>query len=314
MKISYEKLTNLNSPHPYSEDFSVEVYKERITNVKYSFVIPVFNKGKQIESILNRLHSVAPSLSEFIIVNDASEDDTYSATRSWAVSTNADCKIVNCTVPFFETACDNIGFSLARGELICEFQSDLQINDTSFFSRAELAFQKFNIVSLSGRCGHSWTNLLSRRELIQYMMRQKRFYLRGDLFQVGKVTSEIYKDDVIGDSGGIYFSDTNNRGPWIVKRKMLGSKLLDSDNFFLGNDDHHFNLMHSDENFRPAYLPCRVFCLPQDGSTRQIRGGLNQMVFSWLKNNKLGRKQLIDEIMLREPKLVDFRDLAFSND
>ena len=65
MNTTYELLTNLNAPHPFSKELKIEDYGPELREVRFSFVIPVFNKEQTIEHILQRLNKVVPHESEF---------------------------------------------------------------------------------------------------------------------------------------------------------------------------------------------------------------------------------------------------------
>lgn len=112
---------------------------------------------------------------------------------------------------------------------------------------------------------------------------------------MGRSVFKEVDDYVLDDS--YWISDTNNRGPWIVKMdtfKQVG--ILDSQKFFLGNDDHEFNFRCSLKGYKSGFLPVKIFTRAEDGSTRQKRTGQNQEIYSELKRHKTGEKELIQKL------------------
>jgi len=87
-------------------------------------------------------------------------------------------------------------------------------------------FFEFNdIVSVSGRCGHSQGS--------------------GTQYKVGRCGSDVSalsKTEEIRMKDAVYVTATNNRGPLMFRADALKEVgYLDERNFFLGNDDHDFN-------------------------------------------------------------------------
>jgi len=97
--------------------------------------------------------------------------------------------------------------------------------------------------------------------------------------------------DVVEDC--CHVGETVARGPWLLRKTDLEKyNYLDQDNFFLGNDDHDLHRrMYLSESKKVGYVPIDVHSIPEDGSTRKPRSGINQKIYEYLKNNKKGSSE-----------------------
>lgn len=286
---SYTDLTGLPNPHPFVETFSYQFSKTRLESPTISFVVPVFNKEKTLSGVIASLISCLTDLtSEFIFIDDASTDDSLSIIWTIVDSFRLSAIVVSSSIPVFETACDNIGFSLARGSYICELQSDIYINDPTFFKRAISVLNLSFVSIVSGRCGHSWDHLIPYR--LQSLRQSVKQYLpsriRARKYEVGLFGRLFFERDLTLTDKYFYLVDTVNRGPLLFKSST--NPRFFSRFFFLGGDDHFYNICSFFSSRRPAYVPCRCYSIESDGSTRQPRTSINQTIFSWLSAHKHG--------------------------
>ena len=295
---SYQEITGKRPPHPFCEDVTIWRTGYVGNCFDFSFVVPVFNKEESILRFLKNFEINFNHSFEVIFVNDASEDRSLEVLKKWVESQNIAITIASTEVPVFETASDNIGFSLSCGEIICELQCDIYIDDSRLLQRASAAFRCHQFSSLSSRCAHSWLTLLSKKQKLVHAFKNKSF--NGMLTErvVGRSGKDMFSIPENLNEDIIYFADTNNRGPWFIDGNEMRSVLLDSDTFFLGGDDHYFNLKQKvNEGTRAAYIPSMVYSISSEGSTRQKRRGKNLEIYEWMKSNKAGEKFLLSQIL-----------------
>lgn len=285
---TYMSITGLPDPHPWVGAVVLQAFGQRIVRPLFSFVIPVFNKADILNEVLDRLMAVVPEQSQFVFINDASTDETHALLTHRLRQANCDALLLTNETPLYETACHNLGAALSTGRYVCDFQSDLRLHDATFFARVERVFAHGGISSLSGRAGHSWDLLLS--------LPWHRRPLKPSRYQVGLTGTQVFQRPARVDTTCFWHVDTNCRGPWVLDTQCPHYGLLDSTQFFLGDDDHHYNFSRQKYGLRAAYLPCDVYCLPQDGSTRQARTGQNQLIFDFLSINKSGSDRLLGRL------------------
>jgi len=282
-----------------------------LAEIETSIIIPTFNKEKIIASHLNSVINSLTTNAEIILVDDSSQDSTIEISRKLLSDSNMNYTILHSKTPIYETACDNVGFYLASGEYICDVQSDLIVSEKGFDRKLSSALDKYKLASVSGRCGHSWYQILSPVDRLKSHINRKSGY--EQLFSKNRIVGHAGADIFEGNrkiDNSVYISDTNNRGPWMTTRGVINKiGYLDQNNFFLGNDDHDFNLRAVAGGGRCGYSNVVTFSNPADGSTRQERSGLNLEVFEWLVKNKKGTKLLHSKIVKsfnsRRPRHVE---------
>ena len=96
-------------------------------------VTPTFNYEPIIRYYIDATAAAASVPFDWIIVDDGSQDGTAERARTIFESTPyplvARATILRNPVPIFETACDNIGFTLAETDVIVEIQGDIQVRE-----------------------------------------------------------------------------------------------------------------------------------------------------------------------------------------
>ena len=224
-----------------------------------------------------------------IIVDDGSEDGTIERATSFFESRRsplvARATIVRNPVPVYETACDNLGFTLAETEIIVEVQADIQIREPAFdalFLRACATSPTPS--AISGRCGHTFRMLGPGRPFRSLFRRRSRE-------SVGLCGKAIETPEIIEPiRGQMYRCETVNRGPWVLfKSDLERHGYLDERHFFQGNDDHDYHRRLFDaEGRRPLYVPISLYAPLALGAVRRPRTGVNRDVFNALKAEKRG--------------------------
>jgi glycosyltransferase involved in cell wall biosynthesis len=287
--VYFDRLVSRPAPHPRRK--TPELFFHRRMHPiepQLTVVTPTYNAASMIAAQMNATASAASLPFDWILVDDGSEDGTPTLAREIFESTSpslvARATIVRNLVPVFETACDNIGFSLAETEAIVEVQSDIQIREPGFDALVlRVLAMEPRPAAISGRCGHSFFGLRGR---------VVRALLGGrDDECVGLCGALIDTPDVVDPlKGAIYRCETVPRGPWVVRKTDLErAGYLDERFFFLGNDDHDYHRrLFEAERRRPVYVPMSLYSPLHLGARRRKRSGINQEVFNTLRATKRG--------------------------
>ena len=255
---------------------------------RFTVVTPMFNAAESVDDYLEATAAHATLPFDWIVIDDASDDGTGDRAKALLARNRhpavARATIVRNPVPVFETACDNLGFTLADTEVIVEIQGDIQIQEAAYDALLIRAFATMpKPSSLSGRCGHSFLELRNRFA--------RAMFGRGQDECVGLCGTLIERPESIDPlRGRLYRCDTVPRGPWVVlKSDLVRYGYLDERHFFLGNDDHdyHRRLLEA-EGRRPLYVPMAIRSPLRLGATRRRRSGVNEEVFQALKAEKKG--------------------------
>lgn len=285
----FARLVNRPSPHPFRETPTLVYHATRNPiEPRFSVVTPMFNCTSTIGAYVEATARAASMPFDWILVDDGSDDGTAAKAKdileTVASPFVARVTILRNPVPIFETACDNIAFSLAETDLIVEIQSDIQVHEAAFDALIIRAFELTpRPAAVSGRCGHSFFGLRGRiaRTLLGF----------GQDDCVGLCDALIDTPEVIEPlRGRLYECETVPRGPWaVLKRDLERFGYLDERFFFLGNDDHdyHRRLRESDGR-RPVYAPMALYSPLHLGARRRSRTGVNKRIFGLLKRTKRG--------------------------
>ena len=154
-------------------------------------------RQKFIENILYQLFNSIELPFDLIIINDASDDNSSEILCSFLRNTNF-TNIVNATlienyIPIYETACDNLGFKMARTEYILEFQSDIYINHKGFEKKMIDALEYFNLSSVSGRLVHHYSVLEGAEAWFKYPLKKLQFNLNLINEGIGLMGHKIFQ-------------------------------------------------------------------------------------------------------------------------
>jgi len=276
-----------------------------------AFIMPIHNQGT---SILNNLRSARAHASlshEFILVVDGCTDATRAAVDEWVVEVRgrpdhtARILIVDVPEGIFETLSDAVGIHLSTAPYVIEIQADMSIDHLGFDRQlVRILETNSDIFAVGGRGGHDlarvaegFRRLRIFRKIVGSVSRRwtaRRSVRRG--FYVPSVM-EYFLSDSIGRVGDlvelpvkiqkiprIYLHETIMRGPLAfsrVKYDLLGG--LDTESFFLGNDDHDLILRAWTQlRLRSAYFPISFSSPLDQGSTRALKTVEQQNRFSAL--------------------------------
>lgn len=271
-------------------------------SIELSIIIPAFNKAEIIEKQLRCLLSCLTLTAEIILIDDGSTDETAQYALNFLSQHDNPFTILRTEFPIYETACDCIGLEISSGQYICELQSDIFLNDIGFDRKLIDALEANSFCSVSGRCGHSWSFMFSlRQKIIAFLFGNLKFKdISSEGYCIGRIGEKVFDNMIIMDCLA-YATDTNSRGPWMTSKKVISSiGFLNKEEFFLGNDDHDFNWRGFQKGYKAGYINVNFNSYPEDGSTRQIREGVNLEIYNWLESNKKGSSKLIRSICMHK--------------
>jgi hypothetical protein len=255
-------------------------------NASYTLVLPVFNQEKIVYDFVknNDQHACLPY--NIIVIFDCCSDKSLTsfmaALQDLKSNLLVQVAVVVTDVPYFETACDNIGFLLSESDFIIETQPDLFIATKDYDRKLLDVLRNQKVSCVSGRCGHSLAELFRFPKIQGMLMKPRVERGRVGLFGTKIETHGLLVDDT---SGVAFFCETVNRGPIAFRKNdLVQMDYFDQENFFLGNDEHDFNLRTWLTTGKlPAYLPLKISSKLEWGSTRKKRDPLNQLILDRLK-------------------------------
>jgi glycosyltransferase involved in cell wall biosynthesis len=232
-----------------------------------SVVIPIYNQEGIIErNLRSMLETITETPYEMILIVDACSDKTEEKVLELFGGAGLPDLLTNVVImrsvsPLFETAADNLGFLCSRGEYILEIQADMQMTERGFNTVLLRPFFRItNLIAVSGRSCHGLT------------------YDQG-LGKMG-VAVEAPLDSRL-NRNCIYVGETCNRGPIILRRKMVEELgYLDEINYFLNYSEHDlFTRARVLKSWLCGYVPMEFVSPCSDGSTRKLRDPVNEAVF-----------------------------------
>jgi len=269
-KIANERYTAgvfINKP---ADGPSIEVIlnKTFVDKVPFiSVVIPIYNQEGIIERNLRSvLETITETPYEMILIVDSCSDKTLEKVLGVFEGMELPELLTNVVVmksvsPLFETAADNLGFLCSRGEYIMEIQADMQMVERGFnMALLRPFFRINNLIAVSGRSCHGLS------------------YDHG----LGKMGVEVEKPlDSRLKRDHLYIAETCNRGPIILRRKMVEELgYLDEVNYFLNYSEHDlFTRARVLKTWYCGYVPMEFSSPCSDGSTRKLRDPVNEAVF-----------------------------------
>ncbi len=128
-----------------------------MNNPKITVLMPVYNEEKHIKKSVNSILKQTYENFEFLIINDASKDNTLSILNSYS---DPRIKIINNKKNWGITRSLNIGLKKANGKYIARMDAD----DISFPKRLEEQFVFMENNTNVGVCG-SWVKTFGNKEL-----------------------------------------------------------------------------------------------------------------------------------------------------
>jgi glycosyltransferase involved in cell wall biosynthesis len=278
------------APHPLRRAPDL-IYHETFNTLepRFTIVMPAFNQESTVHASLSAAAAAASLPFDCIVIDDGSEDGTIQRVTAFFESDRR-CLVARATllrnaVPIYETACDNLGFALARTAIVMELQADIQIREPGFDALfLQAAEAEPRPAAISGRCGHTF-RWLNRTGLFRAMFRSRA---QESVGLCGSAIESPERADSL--KGHVYRCETVNRGPWLLfTRDLERYGFLDERYFFLGNDDHDYHRrLFQAEGRRPVYVPISLSAPLAEGAARRKRTGLNRTVYEALSAEKRG--------------------------
>ena len=251
-------------------------------DARYTLVLPVFNQEKIIYDFIKNNDQYACLPYNLIAIFDCCSDNSLvhfmAALQDLKSSLLVQVAIVVTAVPYFETACDNIGFLLSETDFIIETQPDLFMATKDYDRKLLDVLRNPKVSCVSGRCGHALAELFTYPKIQGMLVRRAAKRARVGLFFGAQVeTHGLLVDDSLDVA---YYCETVNRGPMAFRKSdLVQMDYFDQENFFLGSDEHDFNLRTwLTTGQLPAYLPLKISSKLEWGSTRKKRDPLNQFI------------------------------------
>lgn len=229
---------------------------------EYSIVSPSFNGAEVLRETAPTLCQTVAGSWEVIFVLDNCLDSSLDVLREVLLSPDCignDSTLVRARVVLhptsvYETSSDNTGFLLSNPtHFIVDVQADMFLKGKGWNHDLSRPFFEYNdIVSISGRCGHSQGP--------------------GTWYKVGRCGRDVEAlstEEEKRMKDAVYVTATNNRGPLMFRAdalKELG--YLDERNFFLGDDDHDFNRRANFHGWVAAYKYVKFYAPLNMSATR----------------------------------------------
>lgn len=107
----------------------VNEIRETMINPKISIVIPVFNEGKTIGIVMDRVLSV-PYLSEIVIVDDCSVDETVYIVDKFVAENSGLVRLIRHETNLGKTAALRAGFRASSGDIVIVQDADLEYDSS----------------------------------------------------------------------------------------------------------------------------------------------------------------------------------------
>ena len=258
--------------------------------------IPIKNQGEVIFQILNTLfESMSCDFSIGVVFDNCTDNTKQEVLRFISERAKSHKKLkrfdlLSSDGELFEATCENMLFQFCQESFFMSLQADIHMTDASFVDRSFRAFdQNSHLFGISGRA------------IVGYGQEEKMAQNLGTRLLINMpnlIAPRIWMKKRLGPapSRGGYFGDTSRppissmqfsatqlktiypgqaiiRGPLIWRSKFfeeLGG--YDDLAYFLGRDDCDLSLRGwlQFKNF-VAYMPCRSYSNPLEGTTRKPR-------------------------------------------
>lgn len=290
----FENLFSTPTPHPLRTPPILHTICSHSNTPKVTYVTPIFNSTAVLKKTLPTWINHSANPFDLIVINDASSEEESDDLENFLFAICRDYKLrdvllIKNQTPIYETACDNLGFYLARTEYIVEMQADIFVSQFGFDQQLINALDSPTKPSaVSGRSGHplKWIYSSERHS------GDRAFGLYDD--RIEDFSGALVKP--LLDLGQNLEVETVNRGPLAFRKIDLKNYgYFDERHFFLGNDEHELLLrMRLREGRYPMYSPMQIHSSLTDGATRRHRSGVNKTIYDLLSHRP--RSQLFEVV------------------
>ncbi len=258
--------------------------------------IPIKNQGDGIFQILNVLFESVPCKFSVGVVLDNCTDDTEAEVLKFISERAKRHKrlqrfdLLSSDGELFEATCENLLFQFCQEKYFMSLQADIYMIDDSFINRSVKAFdQNSNLLGISGRAivGYGLNQNMAQNLVIRVLVNLPNL-IAPKVWKKRRLGPASSREGYFGDSSRhpdssmqfsarqlktIYPGQAIIRGPLIWRSeyfKRLGE--FDDLAYFLGRDDCDLCLRGwLRYKYFVAYLPCRSYSNPLEGTTRKPR-------------------------------------------
>lgn len=280
-------------------------------NAVLTIAMPVCNQQEIIESILGTLFKSLRLQTRIILVLDACIDESELKIKNFLLNRHEesqqvlDVVILKSTGDLFEASCEALCLELTSTDYFVSLQSDIYMNDSTFFTRAIEALTKYSdIAGISGKAVvplYPSSLVPLKKGLLRTMFNlPTRLFGKGPLF-LGRFGSPyIYFGDVSRPiATSMYFSKRARRtiflGHSIIRGPILWrtSSLVEigginHKSYFLGWDDYDVSYrLWKVLKQRVGFLPSDCHSIPYTGTNSKPRTKLADHLYS--ERNELAK-------------------------
>ena len=266
------------------------------SNPEVYICIPIKNQGENIYQILSALFdSVETTFTAGIVLDNCTDNTKQEVLRFLTEKARNHRRLTRFDLlssngELFETTCENLLFQFCEEKYFMSLQADIYMTDNTFIERALKAFdQNSNLLGISGRA------------IVGFDREQKNAHRNAWRVLTNlpnRIAPRIWKHKYLGSAHSRtgYFGDISRypvssmrfsarqlrscypgqaiiRGPIIWRSEyfeQLGG--FDDLGYFLGRDDCDLSLRGWLQfKYFVAYLPCRSYSKPLEGTTRKQR-------------------------------------------
>ena len=165
--------------------------------MKISIILPIYNEGKSIPELFERITTVMREINypyEVIAVNDGSKD-TSAAELNAIASKDTKVKVIHFRVNAGQTAAIHAGIENATGDIIIPLDSDLENDPQDIIHILKKMDEGFDVVS--GWRRKRWADKKLVRKLPSILANKLISYVSGVHLHDYGCTLKAYRSDVI---------------------------------------------------------------------------------------------------------------------
>lgn len=260
----------VNEPQPLDRQREPYVIFERVSDYKpyFSIGLAIHNQSGNIENILRGIYANTIGLWELIIIFDACTDGTeeivsnlFGTKDFQGYSDLLGITAIHQPTPIFETSCDNLAATIARGKYYINVQADCQLKTFGWnwlLSKPCIAWP--DVFAVSGRATHDL------------------FAPQSGVGKLGFDGCEPLKGNLDVDT--FYSYESCIRTPLLFDlEKLREMGYMDEQNFCMDGDDHDLMARAALKGYRCGYVPIEYHSPIMWGSTRKGMDTVNKAVF-----------------------------------
>jgi GT2 family glycosyltransferase len=284
-----------------------------LTTESYFIAIPVKNQEKVIKKVLTTLFSHVNNEYSLGIIFDNCTDASYEIAFNLIAQSFASFPhlkrvyLIKSYGELFESTCENILFEFCNQDYFVSLQSDMYFVDSSFLSRAKCAFESStNLLAITGKAVIKLNKSTILQRFLGHLLKIFTKKVGRQIFNQ-KIKKLGFFSPLLGYFGDraqapyskmhftqkefrkLYIGEAIIRGPIIWKAEIF--RELNGFNdvaFYLGRDECDLSLRGNLNGFFVAYMPCLVYSIYEEGTTRKPRN--SEVEKAIVSRNNLSKK------------------------